>query len=256
MKKNTRIAIVLAALTAVMAFASCGSSDSSSKADTSSAAAASAAENAADSTAAESTPAESTADTAESTSAESEGNPATEIDTAKLTATAWASAVMIKTDGTTPTVEEYAQEQGQTTEDMLTTICFGTDGSFVVVRQGVGAIFGTYTVNGKEVAVTLDNGVTSKFEMTERDGKTMLGEEETDKSTGIEGTFYGAYDKIVPDEYIASLKAGGEGAAEGGEGAAEGGEGAAEGGEGAAEGGEGAAEGGEGAAEGGEEAAE
>ena len=247
MKKNTRIAIVLAALTAVMAFASCGSSDSSSKADTSSAAAASAAENAADSTAAESTPAESTADTAESTPAEStpaesEGNPATEIDTAKLTATAWASAVMIKTDGTTPTVEEYAQEQGQTTEDMLTTICFGTDGSFVLVKQGVGAVFGTYTVNGKEVAVTLDNGVTSKFEMTERDGKTMLGEEETDKSTGIEGTLYGAYDKIVPDEYIASLKSGGEGAAEGGEGAAEGGEGAAEGGEGAAEGGEEAAE--------------
>ena len=236
MKKNTRIVIVAAALTAVMAFASCGSSDSSSKADTSSAAASSAAEStaesAAESAAAESTAEESTA--AESTAADSSDDIATEIDTAKLTATAWSSSVVIKTDGSTPTIEEFAQEIGQDTEAIISTICFGSDGKCVLIRQDAGAIAGTYTINGKEIVATLDNGSSSKFEMTERDGKTVLGEEETDKSSGIEGTLYGAYDKIVPDEYIASL-ANGEGAAEGGEGAAEGGEEAAEGGEEAAE---------------------
>ena len=240
MKKIVKASLVLSMVVAMMVSATaCGSSNSSSKADTSSAAAA---ESTAESTAegGEESKADAAAESTADAGANSEAGAAEmDIDKDALVANAWTSGSIIKTDGTILSLDEYAAETGGDVTTMAVTVCFSADGKFVLVNAA-GKNTGSYTVEGKEVKITLDNGMTSKFEMSEQDGTKVLGEEETDASTGIKGTIYA----INPNVNVAEQfgEAGGE---EGGEQAGE------EGGEQAGE--EGAEQAGE---EGGEEGAE
>ena len=183
MKRNAKMAIVLSALVALtMAFASCGGSSSSSKADTSSAASSAAESTAAEESKAaeESTPAAESTAAEESTAApaESTADPAAEVDTAVLTGSVWTSTQLAKEDGTMIGIDEYAAEIGADAATMGTNLVFTADGQFIMQSGALegGFATGTYTVDGKNI-VTNVNGNETKLEMAQSEGNWALGQE-------------------------------------------------------------------------------